>query len=293
VRRGTRRTAAAIAALSLLALVTSAPTATAAKRKIDVRPGKEALSKALDRARDGAVLRIHGRRYREAVTIDKRVKLVGVGRRRPVIDARCGSPTTIEVLADGVRLRRLEVVGADTANEVAFDEVSRGRAGNLVVRDTCDALYGINVYDTGPISIANSRARGFDDAGFYVGEIASTPGGAIRVLQSESVKNHRGVIVEDSTSDATIRVANNLIHDNTVPVPGSTPAGIFIHNSDGVQVDENELRRNDIGLHLSSGSDGNVAAYNLFDNPVDVLDEGTGNCGIENLAFTGDALPPC
>jgi parallel beta-helix repeat protein len=267
-----------------------------AKHKLDVHPGNDALAQALERARDGDVLRIHGRQYREAVTIDERVKLVGVARRRPVIDARCGSDIAIAVRADGVQLKRLEVRGAEGdrfPSEVDFNGVSNGRASNLVVRDTCDAEYGINVFNTGPIAIVNSRAVGFDDAGFYVGGISSTPGGAIRVRQSESVKNHRGVIVEDSTPDATISVANNFIHGSTVPITGSIPAGIFIHNSDGVRIRENEVRNNNIGLHLTPGSDGNAALYNLFDNIVDVRNQGTGNCGADNSFVTGDALPPC
>jgi hypothetical protein len=120
-----------------------------AKHKLDVHPGNDALAQALERARDGDVLRIHGRQYREAVTIDERVKLVGVARRRPVIDARCGSDIAIAVRADGVQLKRLEVRGAEGdrfPSEVDFNGVSNGRASNLVVRDTCDAEYGINVF---------------------------------------------------------------------------------------------------------------------------------------------------
>jgi nitrous oxidase accessory protein NosD len=298
VRWGTAAAASAITALALLALVACVPGPAAAKgkRTIEVRPGASAIGKALDRADDGQMLRIHKGRYEEAVTIEKRVKLVGVGRRRPVIDGRCATPITIAVRSDGVRLKRLEVRGADGGafpTEVDFKGVSGGRANNLIVRDTCDAEYGINVFDTGPMGIVGSRARGFDDAGFYVGGVTSTPGGRIRVRKSESLKNHRGVIVENSAGGEIV-VANNDIHDNRVPIAGSTPAGVFINNSDGVRVDENELARNGIGLRLSPNSDGNSAAYNLFfDNFVDIRNQGSGNCGIDNVFDTGDALPPC
>ena len=295
MRWGTRATASAITALALLALVTCVPAAADnSKRKIDVRPGPNAIAKALDRADDGQVLRIHKGRYQGAVTIEKRVKLVGVGRRRPVIDAGCASPSTVGVLADGVRLRWLKIVGADTGDEVTFAEVSGGRANNLVVRDTCDAEYGINVFNTGPIEIRRSRALGFDDAGFYIGEITSTGNGAIRLRGSQSHQNHRGLIVENS-SGGEIRVTRNEFHGNVVSVDVFPPTGVLINNSDGVLVEANTISDNGtFGLLLSSGSDGNVINRNaFFGNPVDIENQGSGNCGSGNEFTTGDALPPC
>jgi parallel beta-helix repeat protein len=296
VRWGTRAGASAVTAAALLALVAwFAPAAAGnGKRKIEVRPGPNAIAKALDRAGDGQVLRIHKGRYEEALTIDKRVKLVGVGKRRPVIDAGCAAPTTIRVAADRVSLRRLNVVGADTGDEVAFSEVSGGRATDVVVRDTCDALYGINVYDTGPIAIRRSRALGFDDAGFYIGEITSTGGGSIRLSESQSHRNHRGLIVENS-SGGEIRVIRNQFHGNNVPVGFFPPTGVLITNSDGVAVEANSISDNGIfGLLLGADSDGNVIDDNVFfGNPLDIEDQGSGNCGSGNQFATGDALPPC
>lgn len=250
--------------------------------------------KALDRARDGDMLRIHRGRYREAVTIDKRVKLVGVGKHRPVIDARCASPTTIDVIGDGVRLHRLKVVGADIASEVTFDQVSGARATNLVVRDTCDAEYGINVFGTGSIRIADSRAHGFDDAGFYIGEVTGNPGGPVRLRRSKSYGNLRGLIVENSAG-GDIRVARNEFHDNEIAIPPALPTGVLITNSDGVSLERNEVVGNGrFGLHLTANSDGNLIDDNrLVDNPVDVRNEGSGNCGSGNQFTTGDPLPPC
>jgi nitrous oxidase accessory protein NosD len=125
-----------------IALAVGPASARKGKREIEVRPGSNAIAKALERAQDGDVLRIHRGRYEEPVVVEERVKLVGVGRRRPVIAAGCSTRTTIEVLGDGVRLKSLKVIGADTATEVDFSGVTGGRAKDLVVRDTCDAEYG-------------------------------------------------------------------------------------------------------------------------------------------------------
>jgi parallel beta-helix repeat protein len=280
---------------ALLAIgLSAAPAGAKGKRKIQVRPGPNAIGNALDRAEDGQVLRIHKGRYEEALTIEKRVKLVGVGRRRPVIDAGCGVRTTIEALADGVRLSGLKVLGAASATEVDFNGVSAGRASDLVLKDTCDAEYGINVFASGSIRIVDSRAHGFDDAGFYIGEITGTPGGPIRLRRSESYGNLRGLIVENSEG-GDIRVARNDFHDNEIAIGPALPTGVLITNSDGVVLERNEVDGNAMfGLHVTANSDGNLINDNTFlGNPVDVRNEGSGNCGSGNEFTTGDALPPC
>lgn len=298
MRRGARNTAAIGGALALCALAiglaASPAPAGKGKRKIEVRPGAGAITDALERARGGDVLRIHKGRYEEALAITQRVKLVGVGKRRPVIDAGCSTRTTIDALADGVRLRRLKVIGADTATEVDFNGVSGGRAADLVLRDTCDAEYGINVFDTGPMTIVDSRATGFDDAGFYIGGISRTPNGEIRLARSEAYGNLRGLIVENSAG-GEIRVRRNDFHHNDVTVAPGLPTGILITNSDGVRVQQNEVASNArFGLHLTEDSDRNLIDANRFlGNPIDIRNQGTGNCGSGNSAQTGDALPPC
>ncbi len=296
---------AALALPPLLAIVLPAAGATA-KNRVDVHPGRHAIQKAVDRARPGSVLRIHGGRYREAPVIDTRVKLVGVGRGRPVIDGRCDTRFTVEAGANGVKLAGLKVVGASAArgpvpSEVDFSFVRRGVANDLVLRDTCDAEYGVNVYDSpGAIKIRNSRALGFADAAYYIGGIADTAAGPIRVRASEAYGNNRGVIVEDSSAAADIRIEQNDLHDNDLARPAPIaadwpPTGVLINNSDGVLIEGNEVTRNGIyGLRLTESSDRNAVDGNeLLGNPVDILDLGSGNCGSDNVFRTGDALPPC
>jgi nitrous oxidase accessory protein NosD len=284
---------AATVGFALLALLAFVPAASAAKHKIDVRPGSSTIADAIDRVEEGGVIRVHRGRFREAVTIEKSVKLVGVGRGRPVIDARCADPSTVEVRADDVRLSRLKVIGANVANEVDFTGVSGGRVRDVVVKDTCDAEYGINVFDTGPLTIAGSRALGFHDAGFYIGEISATPGGSITLRDSESYANNRGVIVENSAG-GDIRVVGNTLHHNDLPGFGG-PVGILVNASDGVRIHDNESRANGaFGLQLTAESGGNVVTGNtILGNPVDIANDGTGNCGSDNTFATGDPLPPC
>jgi hypothetical protein len=53
-----------VAAVLVMSAAVASPVA-AKKRKIDVRPGPNAITQALARADKGDVLRLHGRRYRE------------------------------------------------------------------------------------------------------------------------------------------------------------------------------------------------------------------------------------
>ena len=300
MRRGGRRIGTgAVVALATLAVAAAPATSMAAKqkRKIAVHPGKNAIAKALERVKEPGLLRIRGGRYREAVTIDKHVTLKGVGkRRRPVIDGECDAELTVAVQHDDVRLRGLRVVGAGRGTfpiEVDFRGVSGGGVKDVLMKDTCDAEYGINLYETGPIDVRDSKAVGFSDAGFYVGEIGGTPGGAIRVRGNEAYRNNRGVIVENSAG-GDIRVSDNTFNFNDVPGFAGA-AGIVINNSDGVLVERNEARNNaDFGLHITAGSDDNrVLSNSLLGNPVDIRDQGSGSCGAGNTFVTGDPLPPC
>jgi hypothetical protein len=64
----------------------------------------------------------------------------------------------------------LTVQGADIAfsplpSEVGFTGVGEGAAKKLVLRDTCDGEYGVNVFGTGRMLVRNSVARGLSDAG--------------------------------------------------------------------------------------------------------------------------------
>jgi parallel beta-helix repeat protein len=286
------RQAVRIATATFLCMLgMTALAAPASAEKINVHPGPNALQSALSAADDGDTLRIHRGHYHVLVLeIEKRVKLVGVGKRRPVIDGDCDSGVTISVRHAGVVLRRLKVIGADEApgfapSAVAFFHIRTGRAENLVLRDTCGgAEYGINLFDGGPIKLENNVAKGYSDAGLYVGGITNTRDGVLRLKNNEAYGNNRGIIVEDSLRRTDIRVIGNRVHGNDLPGFGFR-SGIFVSNSDGVLFRRNRANRNGkYGIHLDASSDHN----RLFDNEArrngdrNFFDEGSGNCGSGN-----------
>jgi parallel beta-helix repeat protein len=204
--------------------------------------------------------------------------------RKPVIDVGCGTDTAFDVTADGVKLRRLKLRGGNVFTlDMSF--VDAGVARQLRLTDRCGALYGINIFQGGAIGLLQNRASGYLDAGIYVGGIIDTVGGALWIEGNDSFGNNRGLIVEDSFAvPVDIRVIGNHFHDNTLPGEGD-PAGIFVHNSDGVSFSDNRAEDNGAyGIHLDINSDGNRLFNNVFrGNPENVLDEGAGNCGSGNV----------
>jgi len=94
----------------------------------------------------------------------------------------------------------------------------------MVLRDTCDAEHGINVFRTGSVAVRRSVAHGFTDAGIYVGGIGAGP---VTMAGNQSYGSVRGIIIEDS-APGTVAVVDNRLDGNGT--------GIFLNGSDGVLV---------------------------------------------------------
>ena len=288
----------------LLACASNASAAT-----IEVTPGPNAINNAIARAHNGDLLRIHDGTYPRAVTVDKRLTLRGVGG-RPLVDARCNHRAAIKVLSNGVRFDHLKVVGAaETPSEGPFPSevdivgVATGAVHDVVIHDTCGAPeegaeYGINVFNSGPVEVSGNKATGgFSDAGIYIGGIVDTGGDPLRVVGNQTYLNHQGIIVEDSGGDGIVQVANNNVHHNIGAGVEGNRNGIFLHRSDRVRIRNNTVRANgDAGVFLDSDSDHNRLIENtITGNPVDLLNDGTANCGSGNHigSRSGNPLIPC
>jgi parallel beta-helix repeat protein len=276
----------------------NAATVSAATRNtIEVYPGRHALSKALSNVHAGDILNIHAGTYPEAVTISKRVRLQAAGDGVVTVDGQCQTRFTITVQHNGVVIDGLRIVGAnvgygDFPSEVNFTNILTGTLKNSVLRDTCDAEYGVNVFSSSHIRIIHNNAVGFSDAGIYIGGITSTPGGALAARRNFTHGNNRGIIVEDS-SGATIRVGANTIRNNDT-------SGIFLHNSDGIILNGNTLSHKlttDVtyGIELDANSDNNQVAKNSsHGHTFDLANEGgSNNCFQDNSYTTSTGTVSC
>ena len=295
-----------IAVVSTLAL---APVAEA--KKVDVKPGNGTLQKAIDKARSGDKLKLEEKgTYKGGVVIEKKLTITGPGdgKKLPTVDGRCGVAFTMLVLSPGMTLRNFKITGA--SNEVAgqyggadinFIEGGAGRATGLILRDGCGAQYGVNLFDSGDLVITGNEFKGYDDAGVYIGAIQD-PNHSVEVTDNVAKKNNHGILIEDSFGNAGITVADNVANGNDI---GFTPSGIFLHNSDGVLVENNVTNANSWGgIVPDMNSDfnrliGNQASGNgttAQGGPgADLINDGQGNCGTDNSFGTqiGNPLVAC
>jgi parallel beta-helix repeat protein len=276
---------------------------------IDVTPGPNAIAKAIAKAHNGDVLRIHDGTYGGDFDVSKRLTLRGVGG-RPVIDSRCNHRAGMTVSSSGFTLDHLRVTGAAEnsaegpyPSEVDVRGVATGKIHDLVLHDDCGgtdvgAEYGINVFNSGQVEVSDNQVTGgFSDAGIYIGGIVDTGGGQLRVINNASYLNHQGVIVEDSGFDGIVVVSGNNIHHNTGNGVEGNRSGIFLHNSDKVRMRNNTIRNNgDFGIDIDPNSDN----ARLFDNtvtsnPTDLENDGSGNCGSGNTfgSTSGNPLGSC
>jgi nitrous oxidase accessory protein NosD len=288
----------AIAATAMMCVAAAAP---AGARTVQVFPRRGALQRALLTANAGETLVVHGGHYYgQALVGDPRIKLVGAPGPRPVIDGRCKTNYTIEIAAAGVELRHLTVIGAAEGfgqfpSAVNFDSQPTGSAQDLVVRNTCDAEYGINVIRGSRQQIVENTATGFRDSGIYVGQITQQGRGApLRVSGNRTDGNSRGIIIEFSHRD-DIRVVDNVMNGNRLAGLRETPpAGLLLNGADGVLVRGNKANHNGrYGFDLIAGSSHNRFIGNDFaQNPRNLhVAAGSGpNCGTLNVP---DVFAPC
>lgn len=261
---------------------------------IEVFPGPNALAQALAVADPGDILNIHAGVYHEAVTVaDDALTLRAAGDGPVTVDGDCQARHVIAVRADGVQIVGLRVIGAAEGfgpfpAEVDFSHVRGGRLHDSVLRDTCDAEYGVNVFAVaGEITVSASTASGFSDAGIYVGGITSASAN-VMVRGNNTFANYWGIIVQDSAG-GSISILRNKVRDNS-------PAGIYVPRSDGVSILNNLVMNNDqAGIHLTAESDDNLIARNTVQGHVfDLRDDGgSNNCWRNNVYTTSSGDISC
>jgi len=175
-----------------------------------------------------------------------------------IVDGGCAANTTLAIRAEGVTIEGLHVTGAANGfepHEIDFSYVTTGSVIDTVEIDTCNAQYGINLFEAGSINVIGNFTSGFSDSGIYVGFITSTPHGPLVVRGNTSDGNERGIIVED-ISGGTVRVLANHASNNQT-------SGIYLTGSTGVVVGNNRVLDNGTsGIELDPFSDHNLVRSN-------------------------------
>jgi parallel beta-helix repeat protein len=291
----------------VLGTVLSMLAVTAAEaRKIEAKPGKNTLQKAVDKAKSGDTVQLEkGGKYTGGVVVEtKGLKIKGPNDGKlPLVDGRCKVSHTVLVLARDVTLRNLRATGATgafgqyTNADITYIENGTGTVDGVKLDDACDTLYGVNIFDTGDVTVKNSVFNGYDDAGVYVGGI-QRPDANVKVADSVATRNHRGILFEDSFGNAGLEVTGNEVRLNQ--------AGFFVFNSDGIEISDNTAIDNPfVGFWLDPNADdnrliGNVGTGNGWSpdggpRAGDLINDGQRNCGTGNSfpITSGQPLAPC
>src|SRR5262249_15365453 len=208
-----------------VALLTSLLLCSACARAatIDVHPGPGALQAAVNAASPGDTLRVHAGTYAEAVTVDRRLKIVGDDATKVTIDAGCTAPAALTIAADRVTVQDVRVTRG-TLFDVDVENRDRVVVKSTLLSTGCGTEeYGINVFQATRVSLIRNIAIGFKDAGIYLGGLAADA--HVRAIQNTTSQSARGLIVEDSLPGVIVRrhFAEYNLGD-----------GIFLHNADGV-----------------------------------------------------------
>jgi len=253
---------------------------------VHVSPGPGSpVQDAIAAALPGDTILLAAGTYPEAVSIDKRLRLIGAPGMVALIDPACSALAAVNVLADRVMVKNLHVQGGQQIG-VDIENHSRVTVQDVTIQNTCASPeYGINVFRSTRVRLAGNSARGFSDAGIYIG---GTPAdGDVRALHNECSASHRGLLVEDAVEGRRgVTLQSNSSHDNF--------GGIFLHNSDGVRIIRNLVAGNSqSGIEADPTSDDNLITNNTISgSPSDVVDDGSGNCWKHNAFGTG-SVPPC
>jgi len=231
-----------------------------AKRILDVPNKFSSIGEALEAAQDGDVIRIKHGRYREQLVIKKRVHLVGVGSGQKVIieapapliwEGSEGPPTILLQTAEA-KLGNLSIVGNSSAPAVIDNMCGEITIEGCAVRGG-GAATGIRISDsaTGTIRFCNvseCRAHG----------VAVQRQGHAAMEKTHVFRCHCGVMVGDLGSQCALRGCHIQLNFQ---------AGVVVHSSGQVLVDESEVTRNAVaGVALSVQARGVLSSNRIADN---------------------------
>jgi len=285
-----------VAIVLAVAVSTVVPLATVRGATFVVSPGPGTpVQDAIDAASPGDTIRLMLGSYPEQLVIDKRISLVGVRSASPnpsdttsVGTGQCiGSDPAIWILANGVRLRRVEVVGGDGGGIRAIGSLLN--LTDVFVRSPCEVVNApfVNVESSNRVTLSKVWARGtateHAPAGIRIADTVQD--GRVRIRKASASGNDIGILLENDAARSVL-VASGDVNFNS--------RGIVLRGTTGVSVDRNSLIGNSTsGIEIEATSSGNLVTRNAVSGSTnDVVDYGSANCWRRNT-FTTGSVSPC
>jgi nitrous oxidase accessory protein len=249
------------------------------------------ITPAIAAAAAGDTIRVRAGVYREDLTIDKRLAIVGDN--QPVLFGT-GVGTVVTLVAAGCELSGFVIEGSGTGQTNAMDAGVHVRSNrNRIVNNTLRRVfYGIVVTDATHNEIADNDIRGFHDLpfgrrgdGIYLyrapenfvarNDVSGERDGiyfqyAPRGRAVDNVVSNSRYGLHDMFSDDTV-IARNVFRDSAV--------GANIMNSRRIRVEGNRILRNrgvpGIGLTLKDCDDSTVGGNTIAENARGLLLDGS------------------
>jgi hypothetical protein len=267
---------------------------------IDVVPGPGTpVQDAIDAAAESDTVRLAEGEYPEAVVIAKRLRLRGTGNARLVGDG--ATPTTVAIVASGVTVEKLSVVGE--AATISFQGPGRVRLQRLYV--SC----GGNLYSPSGTAISVAGAPGSDDVQIkrveqghdcqiMIAAEGFEPGDRVLIDRNSNVTASEAAIRVIDSAGAKTRILGNRVQSGNAFSPPASSTAIDLVNSAGARIQRNTLSVSGApglgaGIRVDATSNGNLVVRNSVQGYAnDLLDLGTSNCWRANF-FTSGTDPGC
>ncbi len=200
----------------------------------------QTLAEALAVAGDGDTIRVEGGLYHGSLTVERSVRLVGVG--WPVLDGG-GTGTVLRIRAPGVEVRGFHIRGTgdslDQENAGIYVEATEAViVGNRLE----DVLFGIYLKQAPRSRVVGNRIEGKAIDIGLVGDGIRLWNSHDSLVRGNEVTRARQVIIQHS--DRT-RVEQNRLTDLLI--------GIHSMVSQETQILENEITRCDVGIYAMYG----------------------------------------
>ena len=292
--------ASAVCLLSVLAAGAEARTWTVGGGRADF----PFISPAIAAAADGDVIEVHAGVYREHLVIDKRLRIVGIG--RPVLYGT-GIGTVVTILAPGSELSGFVIEDSGTGQTNALDAgVQITSNGNRIVDNVLRRVfYGVVVVNASHNEIVGNEIHGLSDLpfgrrgdGIYLYRAPDNTVARNRITGERDAIYFqyapRGQAIDNIVSESRYGL-HDMFSDDTL-IAGNefrdSAVGANIMNSRRIRFERNRMLRNrgvpGIGLVLKDCDDSLVRDNTIGENARGLLIDGSSTNRFIGNTFRGN-----
>jgi parallel beta-helix repeat protein len=213
---------------------------------------------------DGHQIFVSSGTYRESVTVNKSVSLIGEARDSTIVDGN-GASRVIYVIADNVEIKRLTIQNGTFGLWLHYSDNSK-----IIDNALQDGSYGIRLYHSQNTRVTRNTVRRYTFFGFEIDSSGNS------TLRNNSVKDNRYNFGVDGKS--FFDFINDIDASNTV---NGKPIRYLINQHD-VEIDSGSFQ--EMGyLGLVNATNIKVQNLNVQDNIQGVLLAFAKNCTVTNV----------